>query len=275
MGMRQQTFTNYEGFLDKFVPKKTTDDCYTPANVYEAVKAWAVAEYGLEGREIVRPFWPGKDYEMAEYPAGCVVIDNPPFSILSKIVRWFNAQKIDYFLFAPYLTNFSTGELCNHIIAPCSVRYANGAEIPTSFVTNLGECIIRTAPSLMEAIAAANAENLDEKPRVLPKYRYPAEVITSAAVGQLCSHGYEFSVRRDECVHIRSLDAQGDRTLFGAGFLMSAAKAAEREAAEREAAEREAAVNEMVWKLSPREREVVKMLGRRQRRDEIENANGV
>jgi hypothetical protein len=35
MGIRQTTFLDYEGFLDKFQPKKTTDDCYTPANVYE------------------------------------------------------------------------------------------------------------------------------------------------------------------------------------------------------------------------------------------------
>ena len=27
----------YEAFTQKFEPKKTTDDCYTPAQVYEAV----------------------------------------------------------------------------------------------------------------------------------------------------------------------------------------------------------------------------------------------
>lgn len=29
---------DYKAFVDKFKPKKTTDDCYTPANIYEAVK---------------------------------------------------------------------------------------------------------------------------------------------------------------------------------------------------------------------------------------------
>ena len=29
MGIRQQTFEDYEGFVEKFKPKKTTDDCYT------------------------------------------------------------------------------------------------------------------------------------------------------------------------------------------------------------------------------------------------------
>ena len=49
----------YEEFVEKFKPKKTTDDCYTPPAVYEAVKDWAVKEYDIEGKEIVRPFYPG------------------------------------------------------------------------------------------------------------------------------------------------------------------------------------------------------------------------
>ena len=86
--MNLEGFTQYDDFVEKFKPKKTTDDCYTPPEVFEAVKRWAVARYGLEGREIVRPFYPGGDYERAEYPAGCVVIDNPPFSILAKITAF-------------------------------------------------------------------------------------------------------------------------------------------------------------------------------------------
>lgn len=30
----------YEAFVDKFKPKLTTDDCYTPPEVYEVVKNW-------------------------------------------------------------------------------------------------------------------------------------------------------------------------------------------------------------------------------------------
>ena len=71
----------YEQFTEKFVPKRTTDDCYTPETVYEAVKTWAVKNLHLEGREIVRPFWPGGDYKSFAYPEKCVVIDNPPLSI--------------------------------------------------------------------------------------------------------------------------------------------------------------------------------------------------
>ena len=55
----------------------------------------------------MRPFWPGGDYQRENYPAGCVVVDNPPFSILSQICRFYNAHGVKYFLFAPALTLFS------------------------------------------------------------------------------------------------------------------------------------------------------------------------
>ena len=32
----------YQAFLEKFEAKKTTDDCYTPDNIYNAVKKWCV-----------------------------------------------------------------------------------------------------------------------------------------------------------------------------------------------------------------------------------------
>ena len=49
----------YEQFLDKFKTKKTTDDCYTPANIYDAVANWTAVEYGLDRAAFVRPFFPG------------------------------------------------------------------------------------------------------------------------------------------------------------------------------------------------------------------------
>lgn len=45
----------YEAFVNKFKPKKTTDDCYTPPKVYEAVKDWVCEEYGVNPDNIVRP----------------------------------------------------------------------------------------------------------------------------------------------------------------------------------------------------------------------------
>lgn len=52
------------------------DEFYTKPEIYEAVKNYAVSEYGLEGREIVRPFWKDGDYKNFNYPIGGVVIDN-------------------------------------------------------------------------------------------------------------------------------------------------------------------------------------------------------
>lgn len=66
----------YEEFVEKFKPKKTTDDCYTPEAVYDVIRDYVVEKYGLHGRLVVRPFWPGGDYENFNYPEDCVVIDN-------------------------------------------------------------------------------------------------------------------------------------------------------------------------------------------------------
>ena len=44
---REEKFNDYAGFVEKFKPKKTTDDCYTPPMVYEAVKDWACRRYGI------------------------------------------------------------------------------------------------------------------------------------------------------------------------------------------------------------------------------------
>lgn len=35
------------------------DEFYTPKRVYEVIKNWAVKRYGLEGREVIRPFYKG------------------------------------------------------------------------------------------------------------------------------------------------------------------------------------------------------------------------
>lgn len=84
----------YSAFVEKFKPKKTTDDCYTPENIFEAVAAWACKEYGFDPVQIVRPFWPGGDYERFDYPDGCVVLDNPPFSILAEICVFYNEHSL-------------------------------------------------------------------------------------------------------------------------------------------------------------------------------------
>lgn len=104
---------SYEEFVEKFKPKKTTDDCYTPPEVYKVIKDWVCRRYGIDPEKIIRPFWPGADYQAMEYQGGCVVVDNPPFSILSKICEYYLDRGIPFFLFAPSLTCLSGKRPCS------------------------------------------------------------------------------------------------------------------------------------------------------------------
>ena len=254
MGIRQQTFEDYEGFVEKFKSKLTTDDCYTPENVYNVVRDWAVRHYGIDPKaEVVRPFWPGGDYEAHDYPPGCVVIDNPPFSILAKIVDFYDARRIPFFLFGPLLTLFNKARnpRIGFVAASCSITYANGAVVRTGFITNMGEYVVETAPDLLRAVKAADDANVNAGKKELPKYVYPFDVLTAARAGWLSEHGEDFRVRRGDAAFVGRLDA-GVR-IFGGGLLLSERAAAERAAAERAAAN--------AWTLSPRERELQRLIG--------------
>ena len=247
----------YEEFVEKFKPKRTTDDCYTPPLVYEAVKDWAVREYGLEGARIVRPFWPGADYKNEDYSGNCVVIDNPPFSILAEIKTFYTERDIRFFLFAPHLTLFSRNDAgVNYLICCTDIVYENGAQIATSFVTNMGNDFIRTAPELTRAVEQANRESGARNQKKIPKYKYPANVISAALMGKL--KFADLRINRNECHFIRSLDCQRaqKKTIFGGGFLLSDNAAAEIRAAEIRAAE-----EATEWELSPRERDIIRGLG--------------
>lgn len=85
---------DYQAFLEKFEAKKTTDDCYTPENIYDVAKQWCLKKYKLGNPPVVRPFYPGGDYKKENYPKGCVVIDNPPFSIISEISEWYTKMEL-------------------------------------------------------------------------------------------------------------------------------------------------------------------------------------
>nr|DAF26105.1 MAG TPA: adenine-specific methyltransferase [Caudoviricetes sp.] len=139
------------------------DEFYTPKRVYEVIKNWAVKRYGLEGREIIRPFYKGGgDYKRANYPKGCVVIDNPPFSIGAQIVDFYLEKGIDFFLF--YQTQKGLSQLkgregrISFIACGVSVAYENqDTKIGTSFLTNLEkENLLLVACDLTEEIRCAN-----------------------------------------------------------------------------------------------------------------------
>ena len=234
----------YDEFVDKFKPKKTTDDCYTPPEVYEVIHDWACKEYGIDPAKVVRPFYPGGDYERFDYSGGKVVVDNPPFSILSKIVRFYLDNGIPFFLFCPSLTALGSASTCMdccHVLTYCDVEYENGAVVHTSFVTSYEEGIVaRTAPDLTRLVNDKVAELRHEKARNLPKYEYPCEVLTAAMLSNMAKAGVELKVPASQCVRIGRLDAQEESgsAIYGGGLLVSERIAAERKEAERIAAER-------------------------------------
>ena len=202
----------YQEFVEKFKLKKTTDDCYTPAPVYDAVARYVEETYGISRENFVRPFYPGGDYLNEKYPEGCVVVDNPPFSIMSQILRHYDSKGIRFFLFAPTLTLFSNSSSNTCTALPCTltVIYENGASVNTSFLTNLepGGVRFRSAPKLQAMVQEGIDEFTKTLKKQLPKYSYPPSIITSSWVGILSRLGIEFSVPVAESEGISGLDSQ-------------------------------------------------------------------
>lgn len=260
---REEENEEYNEFLEKFEPKKTTDDCYTPDVVYEAVAGWVEKEYGVNKSDFARPFYPGGDYQAYKYKQNAIVVDNPPFSILAEIVNFYAENNIKFFLFAPTLTLFSSSSYSSSsLCVGVGITYENGAIVNTSFLTNLEtDCRLRSAPTLYETVKNANDANLKEMRRELPKYIYPDYVITSTRCAQFSRYGIDFCVPVSESAHIRELDAQKEsgKTVYGSAYLISERLKEEKEKAEREKAEREKAER---WKLSEREMEIIKSLSR-------------
>ena len=235
---KRGAFNNYAEFISKFKAAKTTDDCYTPQEIYDAVVDYVFERGNLsEDTEIVRPFRPNGDYTSEHYPEGCVVIDNPPFSIISKIVRFYVARGIKFFLFGPALTLFSSSSssLCTKIVCGVSITYANGAKVATSFLTNIfGDNAIICDNDLYRKLQAIDDELCAANRKELKKITYPDNVV-SAALLQRIAKRITYTIPASECTPIKSA---GGVSIFGGGYLLSSKAAAERAAAERAAAER-------------------------------------
>ena len=229
-----ERLNDYEGFTEKFKPRKTTDDCYTPPAIYDAVLGWLKSqEYISDDTDIIRPFYPGNDYKAFDYTDGCVVVDNPPFSIYAQIVRWFIANGVKFFLFGPQLTLKVLGADVCYLPTDVTINYENGAVVATGFVTNLINGVrMWSAPTLHRAIKLASPPK-----KILPKHTYPLNLITCATFGKISSREVEFKVMAEDCREIRQVEslARVKKSLFGGGWLLSTRAAAERAAAERAA----------------------------------------
>ena len=278
----------YQEFVKKFEPeiKKTTDDCYTPTLVYDAVAEWVASEYNVSRANFVRPFYPGGDYQKERYKPTDIVVDNPPFSIMSEILKFYTANGIRFFLFAPHLTLFS-GSVTGIAYLPTgvSVTYENGANICTSFLTNMEPKNIRfrSEPRLYEAVRKANEVNraivVKNNGKMQAKYIYPESLIQSPFLCQCSRLGFDFVATVDETFQVPELDSQKEqgKAIFGKGYLVSdrlvelrrkfESERYERECAFQKKVEKEKQLKEQaareeatVWPLSERERKIIEGL---------------
>ena len=258
--INKEKYQDYKGFVEKFKPKKTTDDCYTPDGVYKIIKDWVVNEYGIDEDKIARPFYPGGDFENFDYSGGKVVIDNPPFSMSKKIKDFYTKNNIKFFLFAPSLTMFSSNDhesIC-YIVADATITYHNKAKVNTSFVTNLDNKRIRLVPELAPKIK----EYQEPNKKTMPKYQYPVNVIYSAQLGKLVKLGVSMDFTHEELRFVRRLDSQKEKkkTIFGGGYLISDEKAKELKAKALKAKELKAKDKDIEWELSDREINIINNL---------------
>ena len=247
--------SNYAAFVEKFVPKRTSDDCFTPQNIYDIVADWVASEFHVSRDRFVRPFWPGGDFiKESESYKDEIVVDNPPFSILASILRHYQERKRPYCLFAPAQTIFGSCHTSgvNGIAVNVSITYGNGARIATSFLTSLGPDKIRTAPDLYAALEKADKDNSGR--RTLAKIHWPDHVLSSSRAGVLSRYGVDFRASAGDLYPISKCD-NFKGTIFGRGFLLCDDKAAELKAAELKAAK--AGVS---FSLSAREKEIVHRL---------------
>lgn len=250
----------YKAFVAKFEPKKTTDDCYTPPAIYAEVLAWLGEQTDISGREIVRPFQPSGDYTTYPYPDNCIVVDNPPFSILEEITRYYIQQGIDFFLFTPGLTTFSSRENVCHIVCGITIVYHNGAKVNTSFRTSLfSDTRVWVAGDLHNRI---NRVQMEQMGHTSPKYQYPDHIITAARLNKISNRGVSLRIAKSEAEKVSSLDSQRQqgKALFGGGYILGNDAAARLAAAIKQAEQVRRQVEQeslTIWELSDKERAII------------------
>lgn len=260
---------NYKDFVDKFKPKKTTDDCYTPDLVYDVVKNYVIDKFNIDESSIVRPFWPGGDYEHDDYD-GKVVVDNPPFSILTKIVNFYIENNVKFFLFCPALTILCTARkhFSDFTMLPVSVNltYENKANVSTSFITNLfdDDTIVYFDPKFKKDLENANTKATWDLVKHTPRYKYPDNVIRVTDIvraGRATTDPIVISA--DNAVCISRLDSQraSKKGIFGAGLLVDDNTADKiNKLKQLPAIPKPDTKDTITWKLSDRERQIIDKL---------------
>ena len=201
----------YDEFVNKFKPKLTTDDCYTPPKIYSVILDWVKKYYGVNER-IIRPFNPNDDYKKYDY-SNAVVVDNPPFSILAEIIDYYLDNNVKFFLFAPSLTCFNylakNRKVC---ILPInvSITYENGARIVTGFITNLENNAININAELYKLIKNCYEDKSNRK------INHGYDYICIGNSNKLAKRGIDLKIKSFK-EHIRKKD---NYEIFGGGVLL-------------------------------------------------------
>lgn len=210
-------FHDYESYVAKFqANEKTTDDTYTPPDVYDAVLNYVKSIYDMTDKVVLRPFYPGGDYEHAEYPENGVVVDNPPFSLYSKICKFYSMHKIPFFIFGPGMTIFNCTDYCTAVVIGCDIRFENGANVRCNFATNLlGDTMVTTACELTKAIKACPSQ---PQKVGLNNYAYPDELISVSYFQTIARGDADVQIRRSEGRLMKSVENAGK--LFGNRILV-------------------------------------------------------
>ena len=200
---QKHLFEDYDGFVEKFKPKKTTDDCYTPPDNPPFSILSKICEFYLD-RGI-------------------------SFFLFAPALTALSGAK--------------TCMRTNHVFADCDIEYHNGAVVHTSFVTSFGDNVAETAPDLFRAVKRVQDERRANERQRLPKYSYPSHVLTAAMLGKYAKYGVRLEVKPGDCVLVSALDAQREagKSVYGKGLLLSDEAAARHAAAERAAAEQASA----------------------------------
>ena len=251
-------FHDYESFLAKFADSpKTTDDCFTPQDVYQAVVDYVGTIIDMSDKVVLRPFFPGGDYENAEYPYNGIVIDNPPFSMFLPIVKFYTARKIPFFLFGPGMTIVWASKYCTVICINNNITFENGAKIQCNFASNLfGDTVAMTAPRLSQAIAACPSQIVKPKNA---QYAYPDNMLCVSDLQAICKGGIDFAVSRSETHMIDKMDLHPKKcNIFGTRFLISD-DVVERK---KKALEKARAATVANIQLSDRERRIIERLNK-------------
>lgn len=194
---RKETKTS-EDFLAKFKPVNGSDECYTPLHIFECVYNYVRKLFPqFNNMENLRPFKPNGNYIREDY-VNKIVIDNPPFSILSKIVDFYNVNNVKFWLFAPTLSIMQYYTKCDIFITKANIKYANGAKIATSFITNMfGDNRIVLDGILTDKIMSQN------KKKLFIKNKFPF-ILSGARLQKWVNDGKVITIKKEDTLPIIS-----------------------------------------------------------------------